>query len=68
MKFHPGRETIFPVSKKGMLKKDRFLQAIQARKEIVFEGQKPILSRFRRSDKHQKETMDTHFCRCFLHT
>lgn len=40
MKFHPGTEIIFTVSKTGILEKDRFLQAIKARKEIVFEGQK----------------------------
>lgn len=38
MKFHPGTEIIFTVSKQGSL--DRFLQAIKARKEIIFEGQK----------------------------
>lgn len=40
MEFHPGTEIIFTVSKTGILEKDRFLQAIKARKEIIFEGQK----------------------------
>lgn len=40
MKFHAGTEIIFTVSKTGILEKDRFLQAIKARKEIVLEGQK----------------------------
>lgn len=40
MKFHAGTEIIFTVSKTWVLEKDRFLQAIKARKEIVLEGQK----------------------------